>query len=261
VLLEELGYCVAPRRRSCRPQPPPPANGAAGTDEQRKRWLARPGGRRADGRRRHSGAGARRARRRRHRPGRRTTGRGCSAAAEAETELRRTIDFDPSLRHRAGDGERCRRMSEIVSVPPVAARLVGLSQRALEMTLEYVKQRKQSGCRVGSFQPRSPTAAPRCCCTPTSAPLDRLLRGVGRGCRAIPPRGGGPLAAAAAPPPPRGPRLGPIQAHGGIRVHVGGPTCTGSTSAARFAGRCSVRPAPSRRARSRGGAPGDGPRG
>src|SRR5204863_3313031 len=34
----------------------------------------------------------------------------------------------------------------------VAAELVGVSQRALDMTLDYVKERKQFGVPVGSFQ-------------------------------------------------------------------------------------------------------------
>src|SRR6202035_310203 len=34
----------------------------------------------------------------------------------------------------------------------IAAELVGVCQRALDMTLEYVKERKQFGVPVGSFQ-------------------------------------------------------------------------------------------------------------
>ncbi len=44
-----------------------------------------------------------------------------------------------------------------------------MCQRALEMTLEYVKERKQFGVPVGSFQAMSPTAARRCCCDTESA--------------------------------------------------------------------------------------------
>src|SRR5947209_1799355 len=72
----------------------------------------------------------------------------------AEADVREIITIDPTRRFAAvaGDGEPLGPgAAERVRVA-IAAELVGVCQRALDMTLEYVKDRKQFGVAVGSFQ-------------------------------------------------------------------------------------------------------------
>jgi alkylation response protein AidB-like acyl-CoA dehydrogenase len=65
------------------------------------------------------------------------------------------VAIDPTRRFGTVGGSASDELSEgaasLVTVA-VAAELVGVCQRALEMTLEYVKDRKQFGVPVGSFQ-------------------------------------------------------------------------------------------------------------
>ncbi len=150
VLLEELGYaCAATPFLSTAVAAA--AIGAAGTDEQRKRWL--PGLAAGE---LTAGVGS---------PELVLDGHGADvivlvdddgarllAGAEAETELLRTIDSTRRFATVRGDGDALSAdVSDRVRAA-VAAEVVGLSQRALEMTLEYVKERKQFGVPVGSFQ-------------------------------------------------------------------------------------------------------------
>jgi alkylation response protein AidB-like acyl-CoA dehydrogenase len=150
VLLEELGYaCAATPFLSTAAAAA--AIGAAGTDEQRKRWL--PGLAAGE---LTAGVGT---------PELVLDGHGADvivlvdddgarllAAVEAETELLRTIDSTRRFATVRGDGEALSADVGDRVRAAVAAEVVGLSQRALEMTLEYVKQRKQFGVPVGSFQ-------------------------------------------------------------------------------------------------------------
>ena len=97
----------------------------------------------------------------------------------------------------------------------IAAEVVGISQRALEMTLEYVKERKQFGVPVGSFQAVSHRCAQMLLYTESArstayyaawaadADPERLAEGSA-------------LAAAAAADGGREVTASAIQAHGGI---------------------------------------------
>ena len=150
VLLEELGYaCAATPFLSTAVAAA--AIGAAGTDEQRKRWL--PGLAAGE---LTAGVGT---------PELVLDGHGADvivlvdddgarllAGVEAETELLRTIDSTRRFATVQGDGDALSADVADRVRAAVAAEVVGLSQRALEMTLEYVKERKQFGVPVGSFQ-------------------------------------------------------------------------------------------------------------
>ena len=115
------------------------------------------GGGRDHGRRRARGAGGRRPRGRRRRPARRRQRPSILAAAATRSRSRRSTrraatrlasGATPWARRgrRSTDGAAARVRTA------VAAEVVGVCQRALEMTLEYVKDRKQFGVPVGSFQ-------------------------------------------------------------------------------------------------------------
>jgi alkylation response protein AidB-like acyl-CoA dehydrogenase len=72
--------------------------------------------------------------------------------ANADVEDRQTVDGTRRTALIAGgDGEPLDGRADRFYVA-VAAEVVGLSQRALDMTLEYVKDRKQFGMPVGAFQ-------------------------------------------------------------------------------------------------------------
>ena len=84
-----------------------------------------------------------------------------------------------------------RRAPPTACAPRVAAEVVGVCQRALDMTLDYVKDRKQFGVPVGSFQ----AVAHRCAqmlLRHRERALDGVLRGLGGGRRpGAAARGGG----------------------------------------------------------------------
>ncbi|HWD77160.1 MAG TPA: acyl-CoA dehydrogenase family protein [Solirubrobacteraceae bacterium] len=148
VLLEELGYaCAATPFLST--VVAATVISAAGTDEQRERWL--PG---LIGGEMTAGIGS---------PELVIDGSGADvvvliddegARLVAAPETEPFVTIDPTRRFGvvrgtgeplAGDvGDRLR--------AAIAAEVVGVCQRALEMTLEYVKERKQFGVPVGSFQ-------------------------------------------------------------------------------------------------------------
>ncbi len=100
----------------------------------------------------------------------------------------------------------------------VAAEVVGVCQRALEMTLEYVKERKQFGVPVGSFQ----AVAHRCAQMLLHTESARSTAYYAAWAVDAEPGGGGgireaaALAAAAAAAGGREVTAGAIQAHGGI---------------------------------------------
>jgi alkylation response protein AidB-like acyl-CoA dehydrogenase len=72
--------------------------------------------------------------------------------ANAEVTTIQTIDGTRRFATVQGDGEPLGSGAVARAHAAVAAEIVGVSQRALEMTLEYVKDRKQFGVAVGSFQ-------------------------------------------------------------------------------------------------------------
>jgi alkylation response protein AidB-like acyl-CoA dehydrogenase len=148
VLLEELGYaCAATPFLSTASAAA--VIQAAGSDQQRERWLP--------------GLAA----------GELTAGIGTAElAADAEgaavvvlldgddarlvtdpqTEPLVTIDPTRRFARVDGDGEPLQAAAAPRVLAAIAAEVVGICQRALEMTLEYVKDRKQFGVPVGSFQ-------------------------------------------------------------------------------------------------------------
>ncbi|MFZ0040952.1 MAG: acyl-CoA dehydrogenase family protein, partial [Solirubrobacteraceae bacterium] len=68
------------------------------------------------------------------------------------SDLLRTIDSTRRYATVSGDGEALGGGASARVYAALAAEIVGISQRALDMTLEYVKERKQFGVPVGSFQ-------------------------------------------------------------------------------------------------------------
>ena len=71
--------------------------------------------------------------------------------ADADVEDRQTVDGTRRTARVNGDGEPLDGTADRFYAA-LAAEVVGLSQRALDMTLEYVKDRKQFGTPVGAFQ-------------------------------------------------------------------------------------------------------------
>jgi alkylation response protein AidB-like acyl-CoA dehydrogenase len=72
--------------------------------------------------------------------------------AAPQTESMSTIDPTRRFATVKGDGEPLGAGATARVHSAVAAEVVGVCQRALDMTLEYVKERKQFGVAVGSFQ-------------------------------------------------------------------------------------------------------------
>ena len=116
--------------------------------------------------------------------------------AEPQTEPLVTIDPTRRFARVDGDGEPLQAAAAPRVFGAIAAELVGVCQRALEMTLEYVKERKQFGVPVGSFQAVSHRCAQMLLYTESArstayyaawaadADPSRLGRGVGAGgCR------------------------------------------------------------------------------
>jgi alkylation response protein AidB-like acyl-CoA dehydrogenase len=150
VLLEELGYACAATPFLATAVAAAVIQ-AGGSDEQRRRWL--PGLIRGELR---AGLG---------------TGDlvadgdgadvvvlldddGARLLAGGQAEIEPLVSIDPTRRFAAvrGDGESLAADVADRARAAIAAEVVGVSQRALEMTLEYVKERKQFGVPVGSFQ-------------------------------------------------------------------------------------------------------------
>jgi alkylation response protein AidB-like acyl-CoA dehydrogenase len=148
VLLEELGYaCAATPFLSTAVAAA--AIQAAGTEEQRQRWL--PG--LASGEL-TAGVGG---------PDLVVDGHGADVVvliddegarllASPEASVIQTIDSTRRFATVQGEGEPLSGDAADRILTAVAAEVVGVSQRALEMTLDYVKDRKQFGVPVGSFQ-------------------------------------------------------------------------------------------------------------
>jgi alkylation response protein AidB-like acyl-CoA dehydrogenase len=148
VLLEELGYaCAATPFLSTAVAAA--VIQAAGSDEQRERWL--PG--LASGELTAGVGSADLA----------ADGEGAAVVvlldgeearlvADPQTEPLVTIDPTRRFARVDGNGEPLAAGAAGRVLGAVAAEVVGVCQRALEMTLEYVKERKQFGVPVGSFQ-------------------------------------------------------------------------------------------------------------
>jgi alkylation response protein AidB-like acyl-CoA dehydrogenase len=148
VLLEELGYaCAATPFLSTAVAAA--AIQASGSDEQRRRWL--PGLVSGEVR---AGIGV---------ADLVVDGHGADLVIVLEDEGARLITgaetepvetIDPTRRFAAvrGDGEPLAPDVADRARAAIAAEVVGVCQRALEMTLDYVKERKQFGVPVGSFQ-------------------------------------------------------------------------------------------------------------
>ncbi|MBV8955897.1 MAG: acyl-CoA dehydrogenase family protein, partial [Solirubrobacterales bacterium] len=148
VLAEELGYACA-----ATPLVPSAAAAAAieagGSDEQRQRWLAGL----ATGELR-AGIGLRELAADAPDADAVVLLDGEQAWLVAQPAVDEFATIDPTRRYGtvSGDGEGLGAgAAERVRVV-LAAELLGVCQRALEMTLEYVKDRKQFGVPVGSFQ-------------------------------------------------------------------------------------------------------------
>jgi alkylation response protein AidB-like acyl-CoA dehydrogenase len=148
VLLEELGYaCAATPFLSTAVAAA--VISATGTDEQRERWL--PG---LIGGEVTAGIGS---------PEMVIDGSGADvvvliddegARLVAAPETEPFVTIDPTRRFGVvrGRGQALAGDAADRLRAAIAAEVVGVCQRALEMTLEYVKERKQFGVPVGSFQ-------------------------------------------------------------------------------------------------------------
>jgi alkylation response protein AidB-like acyl-CoA dehydrogenase len=150
VLLEELGYaCAATPFLSTAVAAA--VIQAGGTDEQRRRWL--PGLVTGEVR---AGVGS---------PDLVVDGDGAGVVVlldddgarlvEGErAEIEPLVAIDPTRRFATvrGEGEALGADAADRVRTAIAAEVVGVCQRALEMTLDYVKERKQFGVAVGSFQ-------------------------------------------------------------------------------------------------------------
>lgn len=79
---------------------------------------------------------------------------GARVVAAGDATVEPVDAIDPTRRHArvTGDGEPLDGDGVLRAEVAIAAELVGVSERALEMTLEYVKDRKQFGTPVGAFQ-------------------------------------------------------------------------------------------------------------
>ena len=190
VLLEELGYaCAATPYLSTATAAA--AIEAAGTPEQRSKWLPGARLRRADRRASARAELAADARRRRRDRAARRRRRRCWSSAPPPTS-RSWCAIDPTRRFAtvAGEGEPLGAGAADRIRTAIAAEVIGVCQRALEMTLEYVKDRKQFGVAVGSFQAVSHRCA-QMLLAHREHPLGRLLRRVGGGRRPGPAAGGG----------------------------------------------------------------------
>jgi alkylation response protein AidB-like acyl-CoA dehydrogenase len=148
VLLEELGYaCAATPFLSTAVAAA--VIQATGSDEQRERWL--PGLAASEVK---AGVGT---------AGLAVDGHGADVVVlldgdgarlleSPSAELLETIDSTRRFATVTGDGEALGAGAAGRVHAAVGAEVVGVCQRALEMTLEYVKERKQFGVAVGSFQ-------------------------------------------------------------------------------------------------------------
>jgi alkylation response protein AidB-like acyl-CoA dehydrogenase len=146
-------------------------------------------------------------------------GDGARMLASPESELVPTID--PTRRYArlpSGAGDEGEALADDAAArvrTAVAAEVVGVCQRALDMTLEYVKDRKQFGVPVGSFQAVAHRCAQMLLHTESARSTAYFAAWAAD---ADPSRlaEGGALASAAAATAGREVTASAIQAHGGI---------------------------------------------
>ncbi|MFN8132867.1 MAG: acyl-CoA dehydrogenase family protein [Solirubrobacteraceae bacterium] len=136
-------------------------------------------------------------------------------AADADITPADTIDPTRRYARVEGEGEPLGDGAAERVLIAVAAELVGLAQRALDMTLEYVKDRKQFGVPVGSFQAVSHRCAQMLLHT-ESARSATLFAAWAADADPARLSEGAALAAAAAAEGGREATASAIQAHGGI---------------------------------------------
>jgi alkylation response protein AidB-like acyl-CoA dehydrogenase len=148
VLLEELGYAVA-ATPFLSTAAAAAAIQAAGTPDQQAKWL--PG--LASGEL-TAGIGARELAADAEGAAVVVLIDGDDAVLASEFDAEPLISIDSTRRFAkvAGEGEPLTAGAADRIRAAIAAEVVGLSQRALDMTLDYVKDRKQFGVPVGSFQ-------------------------------------------------------------------------------------------------------------
>jgi alkylation response protein AidB-like acyl-CoA dehydrogenase len=148
VLMEELGYaCAATPFLSTAVAAA--VIQAAGTDEQRQRWLpALASGELT------AGLGSAELVADGERAAVVVLLDGDDARLVEEPRAEAVVTIDPTRRFARviGDGESLADGAVARANAAIAAEVVGVCQRALEMTVEYVKNRKQFGVPVGSFQ-------------------------------------------------------------------------------------------------------------
>jgi alkylation response protein AidB-like acyl-CoA dehydrogenase len=211
VLLEELGYaCAATPFLSTAVAAAVIA--AGGTDEQRERWL--PG---LISGQTTAGIGT---------ADLVVDGAGADVAVVIDDDGARLVaapqttplvTIDPTRRFGLvqGDGEPLAGEAGDRLRAAVAAEVVGVCQRALEMTVEYVKERKQFGVAVGSFQAVAHRCAQMLLHT-ESARSTAYYAAWAAGAEPERLDEAAALAAAAAATGGREVAAGAIQAHGGI---------------------------------------------
>ena len=150
VLLEELGYACAASPFFTTATAAAVIE-AAGTDEHRKRWLRELCAGEAT-----AGIGTRELAADAHDASVIVLLDGDDAVLveRAQADVEPFVSIDPTRRFAtvAGDGEPLAPGAADRVRAALAAEVVGVCQRALDMTLEYVKERKQFGVPVGSFQ-------------------------------------------------------------------------------------------------------------
>jgi alkylation response protein AidB-like acyl-CoA dehydrogenase len=213
VLLEELGYACAATPFLATAVAAAVIQ-AGGSDEQRRRWL--PGLISGDVR---AGLGS---------PELVVDGHGADVVVLLEDDGARLlageraeseplVAIDPTRRFATvrGEGEPLAADVADRARAAIAAEVVGVCQRALEMTLEYVKDRKQFGVPVGSFQAVSHRCAQMLLHTESARSTAYYAAWAAE---AEPSRLGeaAALAAAAAATGAREVAASAIQAHGGI---------------------------------------------
>jgi alkylation response protein AidB-like acyl-CoA dehydrogenase len=136
-------------------------------------------------------------------------------AADADITPADTIDPTRRYARVQGAGEPLGDGAAERVLVAVSAELVGLAQRALDMTLEYVKDRKQFGVPVGSFQAVAHRCAQMLLHTESARSATLFAAWAADADPARLPEGAA-LAAAAAAEGGREATASAIQAHGGI---------------------------------------------
>lgn len=150
-------------------------------------------------------------------------GAGAYVAAAADADVERVDAIDPtrsaarvSARNGAGEtlaGDVAGGVDRALIA--VAGELVGVSERALEMTVEYVKERRQFGVPVGSYQAVSHRCAQMLLDTEQARSLTAFAAWTADADPARLPEAAA-MAKAAASDAGRDVTAGAIQAHGGI---------------------------------------------